>query len=311
MCLMICSRNQTKGSNSQTTQEPWTVLTIDLHTRCYKGNLLSTVRQPSWIPTSIRSLMDGGSAGLASVEMRSIYRLTFTSRANFQKDPTNSHKSSRAEYPLTRARWTDSESTNNNEELSWMCSLKVSRATTAANISTIAISGSFDGSSSILARLVANCVCRAWRPCHTASRAVSVSPNLSGGISVLIESLTAAAVSPSIATTSIDKRPESAASLHSSCLKLSLPKICLSAIFGVWERWWSWHCSWWSLRPTSSGKDWSSSHPDSPPLWSRCPQDDHHWQRSVPDSVASWHHRGCEGCDHLDHSSHVDLVDLD
>ena len=87
---------KTQRSNNRTPQEPWTVHTNDLHPRCQIGNLLSTVRQPSLTPTSIRSL-DGGSAGLASVEMRSMYRLTFTSRANFQKDPTNSHKSSRAE----------------------------------------------------------------------------------------------------------------------------------------------------------------------------------------------------------------------
>ena len=97
MCLMICSWNQNKREATTTTpQEPWTVHTNDLHPRCQIGNLLSTVHQPSLTPTSIRSL-DGGSAGLASVEMRSMYRLTFTSRANFQKDPTSSHKSSRAE----------------------------------------------------------------------------------------------------------------------------------------------------------------------------------------------------------------------
>ena len=54
-----------------------------------------------------------------------------------------------------------------------------------------------------------------------------------GSTNVLSVALTAAAVSPSIATTSIDKRPESAASLHSSCLSPSLPKIWRRAIFGV------------------------------------------------------------------------------
>ena len=76
--------------------EPRTVHTNDLRPRCQKGNLLSTVPQPSLTPASIRSL-DGGSAGLASVEMRSIYRLTFTPRANFQNDLTNSQRSSQAE----------------------------------------------------------------------------------------------------------------------------------------------------------------------------------------------------------------------
>ena len=71
--------------------------------------------------------------------MRSMKRLTFTSRANFQKDPTNSHRSSRAEYPFTRAPCTDSESTKSSTEASVIWSLNVSSATTVANISTIEI----------------------------------------------------------------------------------------------------------------------------------------------------------------------------
>ena len=107
--------------------------------------------------------------------------------------------------------------------------------------SSWAISGILVGSSSILALLDANWVCSAWQACHTAASCISDSsllassvPNWSGGTKVMRDFLTAVALSPSIATTSTDKSPESAASLHRSCFRLSLPKICLRAIFGVW-----------------------------------------------------------------------------
>ena len=64
--------------------------------RCKGGNLGKTSIHPRALPTSIRSL-DGWSAGLASVEILSIYKFTLRSKAHLQKTETNSHMSSRAE----------------------------------------------------------------------------------------------------------------------------------------------------------------------------------------------------------------------
>ena len=135
-----------------------------LHPRCHKlGKIGSTVFQPNLAPTCIRSL-DGWSAGLASVGTRSIYNWTLSSKAMFQNTLTSSHKSSRAEYPFTRAPCTGSESTNNKDQDPASLSENVRRATTVAKSSTIAICDFLGIHFSMRENSTAAPNCNGWAP---------------------------------------------------------------------------------------------------------------------------------------------------